>query len=172
MIDNLNQKYKFVYQDNCCASARKEELVVCDSCGKDVCVKCAVTLNGARLHRDCSASRRHDLNLLRFFRAKNLEMKDALLLQGLDITVPEVAGYKQKPSCAVVVNSQTFIANLFMWSSGECECLVISMDTGSQVFSKNRVLNTNDEIENYLNDIYGVLLDITGMSANRENAPS
>src|SRR5688572_26920534 len=147
MIDKLNRKYKFVYQDDCCESALKEELVVCDSCGKDVCIKCAVVLDGFQLHRECSASRRHDPELLKLFRAKNLELRDSLSLQGLELKVSEVGGYEQKPGCPVYVTSPTFLANFFMWSSGECECQVISSVTGDQLFWKYRVLNTKDELE-------------------------
>ena len=35
-------KYNFVYDEDCCASFAEDKIVICDSCRKEVCVKCAV----------------------------------------------------------------------------------------------------------------------------------
>jgi hypothetical protein len=156
---------KFIYDDDCCVAAAESDLVECESCRETVCLRCAVTLDGKKLHRECSASRRHDLRLLESFRSRNLAIKDSPISQVMELEVSEIGGYEQKPVCTIGISSELFLANLSMWSSGECECDAISADAGNQLFWKYRVLNTEGELESYLKDIYEVLSGLSSRAS-------
>ena len=160
VVYQLKRKYKFVYDEDCCATADQQDLIPCALCGRDVCSKCAVVLDGSSLHRDCPAAMRYDLELLKLFRAKNLELQGTPELQYLEIKVSDVRGYEQKPACVVEISASTFLANLCMWSSGECECEVMDSVNSDRLFWKYRVLNTENELDGYLKDIYAVLGEI------------
>lgn len=156
---------KFVYDEDCCVTAAESDLVECESCRQKVCLRCAVTLDGKKLHRACSASRRHNLRLLESFRSRNVEIKDSPMSEVMKLEISEVGGYEQKPVCTIGVSSESFFADMSMWSSGECECEAISADAGDQLFWKYRILNTEDELESYLKDIYEVLSGLSSRAS-------
>jgi len=124
----LKNKYKFVYDEDCCASSIEDQTVTCDSCRKEVCVKCAVMLDGVYLHRECSASRRKDMKLLKSFQLHNLEAKEKLSIEGFEFDVSQIVN-RDKASCGVNIESEKLLASLIMWSSGECELSVMDKIT-------------------------------------------
>lgn len=83
-------KYKFVYDEDCRASFAEDKIVICDSFRKEVCVKCAVRFGDVYLHRECSASRRKDMNLLESFRLHNLEAKEVFSSDGLEFDISQI----------------------------------------------------------------------------------
>lgn len=155
----LKNKYKFVYDENCCHSSIKTENVFCDSCSNEVCIECAVMLSGVYLHRECSASRRKDIKLLESFRLHNLAAKETLLFEGFELNVLQIVN-RDKASCAVNIESGKLMADLIMWDSGECELTVIDGITEQLLFFLYRILNNETELQSYLKDIYDVFREI------------
>ena len=152
-------KYKFVYDENCCASSAEDKIVICDSCRKEVCVKCVVRLGGVYLHRECSASRRKDTKLLESFRLHNLEAKEAFLSEGFEFDIQQIVN-RDKASCTVNIESGKLGASLIMWDSGECELTVIDELTEPLLFFVYRILDNEVELQSNLRDIYDVLREI------------
>ena len=155
----LKNKYKFVYDEDCCAASTEDKIVICDSCRKEICVKCAVMLDGVYLHRECSASRRKDTKLLESFQLHNLEAKEALSFEDFEFDIPQIVN-RDKASCAVNIESEKFGASLIMWDSGECELTVMDEMTDPLLFFIYRILDNEAELQSYLEDIYGVLREI------------
>jgi hypothetical protein len=159
----LKNKYKFVYDEDCCNSSIRNETVICDSCRQETCIECAVMLDGVYLHRECSGSLRKDKNLLESFQIHNLKAKEDLFIEGFEFDVPQIVN-RDKASCAVNIESEKLAASLIMWDSGECELTVMDQITASLVFYIYRVLDNEIELQSYLNDTMGVLREIESNS--------
>jgi hypothetical protein len=153
----LKNKYKFVYDEDCCDSFIEDEFVICDSCRKEVCIKCALMFDGVYLHRECSGSRRKNTKLLESFRLHNIEAKEVLSIEGFELNVSQIES-RDKASCSVNMETDKFGASFIMWDSGECELTV--MGELSVLFFVYRVLDNETELQSYLKDIYGVLREI------------
>ena len=149
----------FVYDEDCCASSIQDEIVICDSCRKEVCLKCAMMFDSVYLHRECSASRRKNTKLLESFKLHNLEAKEALSVEGFKFEVPQIVN-RDKASCAVNIETNKLGASLIMWDSGECELTVIDEMTEPLLFWVYRILDNEAELQSYLKDIYEVLREI------------
>lgn len=118
-------------------------------------------LDGIYLHRDCSASRRKDTELLKSFQLHNLRAKEQFSTENLEFDISQITN-RGKSSCGVNIKAEDFLASLIMWDSGECELYVIDKLTGPMLFFIYRILNDEAELQSFLDDSYGVLREIQG----------
>jgi hypothetical protein len=99
--------------------------------------------------------------LLEIFRVRNLQAASDLRPQGLEFEVSEIGNFEYHPKCSVNVQSKRLLCNLTMWSSGECDLLVIDENTGNDLINETNMLENASDLQKYLEDAYKRLLAIT-----------
>jgi len=97
------------------------------------------------------------MNLLELFRTKNLAAELKLSEEGFVTKISEIGNLEYLPKCSVDLESKNLLANLTMWSSGECDLLVTDESAEEVLINETRILQSEDEVENYLEQAYGRL---------------
>ncbi len=94
-----------------------------------------------------------NMNLLESFRLRNLSAASALLPKGLEFEVSQIGNLEHLPKCSVNISSVSFLCNLTMWSSGECDLLVTD-ETAQVLINETNLFKTESEMQSYLENAY------------------
>jgi len=97
------------------------------------------------------------MNLLELFRTKNLAAEMKLSKEGFVTKISGIGDLEYLRKCSVNLESKNLLANLTMWSSGECDLLVTDESAEEVLINETRILQSEDEVENYLEQAYGRL---------------
>jgi len=97
------------------------------------------------------------MELLELFRSENLAAVKELATLGFRPEVSEIGNLEHTAKCSVNVESDKLLANLTMWSSGECDLLVTNESADEVLCNESKTLRSEDEVRTYLDHVYRFL---------------